>query len=379
MVQTISASDNIIYCIDALRDQTETAVDLLADTILSPTFPQEELDESKVVVQMQRDQSPANVLSKDAVRLAAFSQIPGNPLGNHHFSPSDDTLDLITPQALHRFRDAILYGSNCVFVGSGIDHQTLVGLVEKKMQALPAVPRAPRIPKPPSEYTGGLYVNERELKDPYNKVCMAFKIGGYHSDKFVTACVLQQLLGGGSSFSAGGPGKGMYSRLYLQMLNKFRWVESAEAMLTVYDDCGIFGIDGACPPTFEQNMIIEILNQFLLLATERVSDEELNRAKNMIKSTILMQLESRLINCEDIARQFATYGERRSASVTCDKISKVTAEDIQQLAIEMVMSPPSVGVVGTSLDNFPNYDQIRTYVEDTTVAAFKSKLPQRAV
>lgn len=30
----------------------------------------------------------------------------------------------------------------------------------------------------------------------------------------VPVCVMQMLLGGGSSFSAGGPGKGMYSRLY---------------------------------------------------------------------------------------------------------------------------------------------------------------------
>jgi len=29
-------------------------------------------------------------------------------------------------------------------------------------------------------------------------------------------CVLQNLLGGGNSFSAGGPGKGMYSRLYVE-------------------------------------------------------------------------------------------------------------------------------------------------------------------
>ena len=30
-------------------------------------------------------------------------------------------------------------------------------------------------------------------------------------------CVLNTLMGGGGSFSAGGPGKGMYTRLYLQV------------------------------------------------------------------------------------------------------------------------------------------------------------------
>jgi len=41
-----------------------------------------------------------------------------------------------------------------------------------------------------------------------------------HED-FVPFCVLQTLMGGGGSFSAGGPGKGMFSKLYTDVLNKF--------------------------------------------------------------------------------------------------------------------------------------------------------------
>jgi processing peptidase subunit alpha len=48
----------------------------------------------------------------------------------------------------------------------------------------------------------------------------------------VTACVLQTLLGGGSSFLAGGPAKGMYSRMYQQVLNRYGWMETAEAFTT---------------------------------------------------------------------------------------------------------------------------------------------------
>ena len=37
---------------------------------------------------------------------------------------------------------------------------------------------------------------------------------------YVAFCVLNMMMGGGGSFSAGGPGKGMYSRLYLNVLNR---------------------------------------------------------------------------------------------------------------------------------------------------------------
>ena len=42
-----------------------------------------------------------------------------------------------------------------------------------------------------------------------------------HTDAdYVAFCVLNMMMGGGGSFSAGGPGKGMYSRLYLNVLNR---------------------------------------------------------------------------------------------------------------------------------------------------------------
>lgn len=46
-------------------------------------------------------------------------------------------------------------------------------------------------------------------------------IGCSHGDPdFVATCVLNMMMGGGGSFSAGGPGKGMYTRLYTNVLNR---------------------------------------------------------------------------------------------------------------------------------------------------------------
>ena len=59
------------------------------------------------------------------------------------------------------------------------------------------------IARKPSVYTGGLCVNERELKEPFTRVCLAFECGGWSDPSLVPLCVMQVLLGGGSSFSAG--------------------------------------------------------------------------------------------------------------------------------------------------------------------------------
>ncbi|KAG9447225.1 hypothetical protein H6P81_013353 [Aristolochia fimbriata] len=50
------------------------------------------------------------------------------------------------------------------------------------------------------------------------------------------------LMGGGGSFSSGGSGKGMHSRLYLRVLNHHQEADSFSAFSSVYNDFGLFGI-----------------------------------------------------------------------------------------------------------------------------------------
>ena len=59
--------------------------------------------------------------------------------------------------------------------------------------------------------------------------------GGWRDVKgSVAMTVLQYLLGGGGAFSAGGPGKGMHSRLYTRVLNKYPWVHNCTAITSIY-------------------------------------------------------------------------------------------------------------------------------------------------
>ena len=51
-------------------------------------------------------------------------------------------------------------------------------------------------------------------------MALGLKSVSYSDPYFIPACVLNIMMGGGGSFSAGGPGKGMYSRLYTNVLNK---------------------------------------------------------------------------------------------------------------------------------------------------------------
>lgn len=60
---------------------------------------------------------------------------------------------------------------------------------------------------------GGSYCTELEGMDMV-EVDLGFHTNGWLAKDMVALNLLQMILGGGKMFSAGGPGKGMYSRLY---------------------------------------------------------------------------------------------------------------------------------------------------------------------
>jgi processing peptidase subunit alpha len=104
-----------------------------------------------------------------------------------------------------------------------------------------------------------------------------------------------------------------------------------------------------------------MVNELTRLSVQLVTEEELSRAKNMLKSLMMTQLESRLVLCEDIGRQYITYGSRESPAVLCTKIEQVKAEDIRKAVQKMIVTKPCVGFVGPDLTTVPDYEQIFDY------------------
>jgi mitochondrial-processing peptidase subunit alpha len=363
IAQCVTSRESVLFFVDVLRENSLAALDILSNVILNPTITEEDISECKKVMMYQQNEFPGEVLSRDAVMLAAYS---GSPLSNHHICP-EDKVESINLDMVQRFRDQHFIAENMVISAAGIDHDSLVAYVEKRFASCRSVGQAAhkqlKAEKKSSIYTGGKFTNQRELKEPFIKVALGYEIGGWHDSQFVPACVLQQLLGGGSSFSAGGPGKGMYTRLYTQLLNKHYWVESADAFVLVHNETGILGIDGACMPEHAMKMVQALLDHLVRLAFEDVSDEELSRAKNMLRSMMMMQLESRLVVCEDIARQVSTYGHRELPHDVGERIQRVTKEDLRKVAIRMMKSKPVLGCVGSELSQIPAYDELERVTE----------------
>ncbi|KAI4126856.1 MAG: hypothetical protein LQ338_003529 [Usnochroma carphineum] len=194
----------------------------------------------------------------------------------------------------------------------------------------------------PSHYTGG-FLSLPNLPPPANPslphlshIHLAFEALPITSDDIYALATLQTLLGGGGSFSAGGPGKGMYSRLYTNVLNQYGWVESCVAFNHSYTDSGLFGISASCQPSRIMQMLEVMCRELHNLSLDNgftaLKPVEVNRAKNQLRSSLLMNLESRMVELEDLGRQVQVHGQKVGVKEMCRKIEALTVQDLRRVA-----------------------------------------------
>lgn len=379
-----SGREQMMYCVDVLRPNAGAAFGMLADTIKCPLVDDDEVEEMKRTMEFQMMDVAPQVQMGEGLQMAGYGPLPpigggeGAPrvqqLGRPHFCTPESLPDL-TARSVHAFRERHLLGrpGGIVVSGSGISHSELVELAHAHFGHVVASggnddgDDNDDSRTVTSAYTGGEYRFERPpdpnpAKEEFAHVAVAFEVGGWHSSDLVPTCVLQTLLGGGSSFSAGGPGKGMYSRLYREVLNRHHWAESCEAFTSFHSESGLFGMAGSARPDRAGEMTRALVDHFLKLEAEPVSDEELDRARNMLKCNVLTQLESRVVLFEDIGRQILTYGRREDASTMCAKIDSVTKEDIQRVVKKAVRKPPTLSAVGMDIKNVPKVEEVTRWL-----------------
>ncbi|KAF4698523.1 Mitochondrial-processing peptidase subunit alpha, partial [Perkinsus olseni] len=165
------------------------------------------------------------------------------------------------------------------------------------------------------------------------------------------------LLGGGGSFSTGGPGKGMHSRLYLNVLNQNPNVESCMAFNTQYSDSGLFGMYITGYGQEAPRLVDIALNELHKLNS--FTPEEVSRAKNTLKGNIFMNAENSKVLMEDIGRQIIMSGKVVTPEEFAARVDAVTEADLKEVAAKLLKKNPTYVVYGDT-KSAPHYEYVRT-------------------
>jgi processing peptidase subunit alpha len=331
------------YTIDALKTYVPEMVEVLIDSVRNPAFLDWEVNEELRKVKVEIGEFATNPMGflLEAVHSAGYSGALANPL----YAP-ESAITGLTGEVLENFVFENYTASRMVLAASGVDHEELLKVVEPLLSDLPNVPR-PAEPK--SQYVGGDF--RQHTGGEATHFALAFEVPGWNNEKeAIIATVLQMLMGGGGSFSAGGPGKGMHSWLYLRLLNQHQQFQSCTAFTSVFNNTGLFGIYGCTSPEFASQGIELVASEMNAVADGKVNQKHLDRAKAATKSAILMNLESRMIAAEDIGRQILTYGERKPVDQFLKTVDQLTLKDIADFTSKVITKPLTMATFGDGND-----------------------------
>lgn len=353
--------EQMAYIYDTLKAYIPRVVELLIDCIRNPLFLDFEVEEQVAIAKKEIGEIAAKDPQQfllESLHVTGYSGALGNPM-----MASETALQRLDGSVIGKFYFENHTADRLVLAAFGVDHEHLLAIAEPLLYDLK---RGLPVSAPKSTYNGG----EARFKDDSERthVALAFEVpGGWHDDKNATALtVLQTLMGGGGSFSAGGPGKGMHSRLYLRVLNKYQQVHSFSAFSSMYNDTGLFGIFLTTGSDFVSKAVDVAVAELQAIATPgEVTQVELDRAKNATRSAILMNLEYRSIVAEDIGRQILTYGSRKPVEHFLRCLDELTIDDLTVLAEKMLSSPLTMGCMG-DVDCVPSCETIKLRFQATT-------------
>ncbi len=322
--------DTTAFYARLLKDDLQVALEILADIMLNPIYPAEELERERNVILQEiaatRD-SPEEIVF-DLIQDAAF---PRQPLGRPNLG-NIRTVTRFSAADMHHFREARYHAGGMVLSAAGnVDHAALVRHAEALFGALRGDKRV--VPKM-AKYAGGVRLSSRRFEQAH--VVMGYQSPSYLEPDFYAAQIFSGLFGGGMS-----------SRLFQEVREKRGLCYAIGSSAWGLSDTGMFNIHAATGSETMNALVDVVAAEFEKAATTRPDEGEVRRAKAQLKAGLLMSLESPIARAEQMARQMLALGRLMPTAELTEKVEAVDAEQVRMLAERLVtMSKLSFALAG---------------------------------
>ena len=332
-LDAFTAKEYASYYIKVLDEHLPLAVDLLADIVLRPAFPEEEIDREKKVIleeiKMVED-------TPDDLVHELFTQHfwEGHPLGRPILG-SKESVERFTVDTLRSYFERAYVASNMIISAAGnLEHEQVRDLVERAFGTVsrdgePLSGHAPRV-------VPQLITRTKELEQSH--ICLG--TNGYpqnHGDRYVTY-ILNTVLGGSMS-----------SRLFQNVREKRGLAYSVFSGLSAYRDAGNITIYAGCGTDAVDEVVDLCVEELRGMKRAPVSEPELRRSKDHLKGSLMLSLENTASRMSHLARQEIYFDRHFGLDETLSGVERVTGADVQRVASDLFANGSlAVTVLGPS-------------------------------
>lgn len=328
-LNAFTSKEHTCYYSKGLSDNLGRTFSVLSDLIQNPLFKENHIrKEVGVVIDELKDidDNPEELLF-DRFEEIIFS---GNRL-SYPIIGRETNIKNFNSEELFNYHGSNYNTDGLLIVASGnVKHDELIKLTEKYITERESRSRKGRdkfnIKKVEDAFI------EKDVQQVHTIIGRATY--GYNDKRRVPVRFLSALLGEGSS-----------SRLFLAVREKLGITYQINSFLNSYYDTSAFGVYFSTNQNQYARVIEIIYKEFKKLKDVPISERELKKVKEYLKGGIILSLESTTNRMMRIANSILYYDKVLSVEDYISKIEKITSEDVQKTANELLKDSKLIKVI----------------------------------
>ena len=319
-MDAFTAKEYASYYIKVLDEHMSLAVDVLADIVRRPAFSEDDITREKKVVleeiKMVED-TPDDLVHE----LFTENFWVDHPLGRPILG-TPDTVESLTREGLRRYFSGVYTAPHMIIAAAGnIEHQRVRDLVEGAFGTVSAESR--ELSDAPPRVEPRIIIRNKELEQSH--VCLG--TSSYqqdHKDRY-SSYVLNTVLGGSMS-----------SRLFQNVREKRGLAYAVFSGLSAYRDAGSMTIYAGCANSAIGELIDVVVAELKRIKDEPLPESELRRAKDHLKGSLMLNLESTSSRMSHLARQEIYFDRQVGLDETLEGVERVSQDDVQRVARDLL-------------------------------------------
>lgn len=347
-----TSREQTVYYSKVLKSDVEKAFDILYDITQNPIISEDAIERERDVIlrEAKEVEKQKEEVVFDHLHASAFQ---GSSLGMTILGPEENIAKITRSHLIKYIEDNYRPESMVLAAAGGISHEELMEIAEKKFGKIP-VRYSTKVPQKAQFY--GSDFRARFDNHPTAHVAIAVEGVSWTSPDYWPLLVAQSIIGNWDRYL--GATSDTSSRL-AQKVHKYNLCNSFMSFNTSYSDTGLFGVYAVSQNFMELNELINCIQREWTRLCMSVSDVEVFRAKNQLKTSLLLALEGTTAIAEDIGRQMLIYGKRASPVETDALIEKVTAKQVMEVASKYIYDKEVCLVGYGPVESLPDYTRVR--------------------
>jgi predicted Zn-dependent peptidase len=350
------------FSITVPKHKLDEGVHVLCDMIMNPSLEPAAIEAERETISQEArhvERSYPEERIFDLLHSVAFER---QPLGNDILGEGANYRN-ITRDDMAKFRATHYVAPKIVLSSAGaVDHAKMVELASKHFSSLPSQPAVAPAPLAPAVWHGGeIRVHNDDLE--HITAAIAFQGPGVAHTDSIAMMAIQALF---TSYKANQVGAKDVANKMAQAARREGVAahincHSVDTFYVPYTDVSMIGFHFKADPHAVDELTYSLLTE-LVTTCFIVSDTDLARAKATLKYNFASASDGAIRAADDVGKQLLYFGRRITPEEFAAKVDALTADDIKTVAGKYIYDrDPAVVVMGPQLEQFPDYNWVRSW------------------